>query len=186
MKTETIEWLRANELEKFDKIIEDDFPGAVGHIAPDFDNEPKVETRRWGDRRAEECPKDLNEALYNLWYKVRIQRHWNANKRRIEISHDILEVSNDGENWREANDREREGWDNGGFYIAQHRHEYNEVPDNSYTRERRALERRMQARRDEVAKKRKFSLDFEAMETFADAVDLEIAQIEREISQLHL
>ena len=179
-------WLREEALGKFDQIIEGEFPGAVGHVSPDFDGEPKIEIRRWGDRRAEECPKDVNEALYNLWYRVRIQQRWNADKRRLETSHDILEVSNDGKNWRAANDRERKGWDAGTFYFCQHLNEYDEVPDNSYTRERRALERRIQARRNEVAKKRKFSLDFEAAEAFADAVDLEIAQIEKEISQLHL
>lgn len=186
LKPQHVALLHSQALEKFDKIVEDDFPGAVGHIAPEFDSEPRIETRRWGDRRSEECPKDLNEALYNLWYQVRIQKFWNSKDRRIEFRHDILMVSKDGENWRAANDREREGWDAGTFYFCQHLHEHGEVPDNSYTRERRALQRRIQARRDEVEKKRRFSLDFEATEPFADAVDLEIAQIEKEISQLHL
>lgn len=186
MKIEHVERHRSEELGKFDKIIEDNFPGAVGHIAPDFDSEPKIEIKRWGDRRNEDCPKDLNEALYNLWYKVRTQKHWNSDSRRIETSHDIFEVSSDGEEWREANFRERDGWDYGELYFCQHLNEHDEVPVNSYTRERQALERRIRARRDEVTKKRKFSLDFEAAETFAEAVDLEIAQIEKEISQLHL
>lgn len=186
MKSEYFEQFLQSELEIFDQIIEDGFPGAVGHVAPDFNNEPKIETRRWGDRRAEECPKDLNEALYNLWYKVRLQKHWNAEKRRIETSHDILEVSNDGEIWRPANSREQNGWDAGTFYFYQHLNEHGEVPVNSYTRERRALERRIQTRREEVTKRRKFSIGFDDTEVFAEAVDLEIAKIEKEISQLHL
>ena len=186
LKPQHVALLHSEALEMFEKIIEDDFPGAVGHIAPEFDREPKVEIKRWGDRRNEDCPKDLNEALYNLWYKVRLQKHWNADKRRIETSHDILEVSNDGEIWRPANSREQDGWDAGTFYFCQHLNEHDEVPVNSYTRERCALERRIQTRRDEVTKRRKFSVGFEETEAFAEAVDLEIAQIEKEISQLHL
>lgn len=97
----------------FDKMHEAGYPNALPSIPPDFDAEPWIMVKRWGGPENEECPKDLNEVLYGLWYRVEFQRFWNADMRMVDRTHNIIEVSNDGEQWRAANEREVRGWDPG-------------------------------------------------------------------------
>lgn len=97
----------------FDDLHEVGYPNALPSIAPEFDAKPWVEVRRWGGEENEECPKNLNEAIYGLWYRVKLQRVWNAQMRMFGQSHEIIEVSEDGEVWRAANERQKLGWDAG-------------------------------------------------------------------------
>lgn len=97
----------------FDDLNEAGYPNALPSIPYDFVAEPWIEERRWGGEENEECPKSLNEAIYGLWYRVKIQRFWNAEMRMVDHAHEIVEVSEDGEEWRAANERQQRGWDAG-------------------------------------------------------------------------
>ncbi|SEL30082.1 hypothetical protein [Jannaschia helgolandensis] len=97
----------------FDQMHEAGYPNALPSIPPDFDAKPWFEVKRWGGAKNEECPKDLNEVLYGMWYRVKYQRFWNAEMRMVDQTHEIVEVSDDGEEWRAANEREVRGWDPG-------------------------------------------------------------------------
>jgi hypothetical protein len=92
------------------------FSKAVSHTPPKFESEPFIKESQWGDRRNEECPKDLNTSLYSKWYRERCQRYWDDQERRVDVTAEIVEVSTDGENWREPNETEKKGWDNGIYY----------------------------------------------------------------------
>lgn len=121
--------------QEFDAIWKRGLPQAIPRKPPVFSTEPRFTVKRWPDRRAEEAPKDLNEALYGLWFKERAVPFWDEDNRWVSARSEIVEVSQDGETWRAATDRERQGWDNGGEMIARYRHEHGEAPDNSYRRE---------------------------------------------------
>lgn len=98
---------------EFDQMHEAGYPNALPSIATDFDAAPWFEVKRWGGPENEECPKNINEELYGLWYRVKFQRFWNAEYRKIALSHEIVEVSEDGEEWRLPSKREVRGWDPG-------------------------------------------------------------------------
>ncbi len=68
----------------FDDLHEAGYPNALPSIPYDFDAKPLIETRRWGGEENEECPKNLNEAIYGLWYRVKIQRFWNTEMRMVD------------------------------------------------------------------------------------------------------
>lgn len=97
----------------FDDMHAASYSNALPSIPPAFDAEPWVEVKRWGGPENEECPKDLNGALYHLWYRVKYQRFWNADLRMVDQTHEIVEVSEDGQEWRAANERQKRGWDAG-------------------------------------------------------------------------
>ena len=113
MESKHNEMAREEFARQFDKMHEEGYPNALPSIAPDFDPEPWFEVKRWGGPENEECPKNINEVLYGKWYRVKFQRYWNAARRMIAHSHEIVEVSEDGEEWRAANEREARGWDPG-------------------------------------------------------------------------
>lgn len=98
---------------EFDAMHKAGYPNALPSVPPDFDQDPFYEVKRWGGEENEECPKNLNESLYGLWYRVRRQRFWNAEMRKVDMTHEIVEVSDDGVTWRAANEREKRGWDAG-------------------------------------------------------------------------
>lgn len=120
--------------QEFDALLEAGFSLALSRTPPEFDAEPFVEEKQWGDRRNEDCPKDLNTHLYGKHYRERCQRFWNAQDRRVNEKREIFEVSVDGENWREANETEKKGWDTGGYYFSQALIADTDT-NNSYTRE---------------------------------------------------
>ncbi|UXX82068.1 hypothetical protein [Roseovarius pelagicus] len=107
------EMYRSDFVKAFDDMHEAGYPNALPSIAPDFDAAPWFEVKRWGGPENEECPKNINEELYGLWYRVKYQRYWNADFRTVALSHEIVEVSEDGEEWRSPNKRETRGWDPG-------------------------------------------------------------------------
>ena len=59
---------------------------------------------------------------------------WDADERRVDVERETVEVSVDGENWREANETEKKGWYNGIiiFFEAMHA---DQDASNSYTQE---------------------------------------------------
>ncbi|MDF1668314.1 MAG: hypothetical protein P1U83_01765 [Roseovarius sp.] len=121
--------------QQLDELLEQGFPRAMSRTPPDFDPEPFIRHGQWGDRRNEECPKDINSRLYGKHYRERCVRFWDVKKRCVSVNSEIVEVSVDGENWRPANETEKKGWDNGIFYWEQALIETGEPPENSYTRE---------------------------------------------------
>ncbi len=133
-KPEHAEMYQADWIKEFDEMWEARFPQAMPRTPPEFDPEPYFEEKQWGDRRNEECPKDLNTLLYGKWYRERCQRFWDAQERRVDVGREIVEVSTDGENWRAANETEKKGWDNGiiQFFEAMHA---DRDASNSYTQE---------------------------------------------------
>jgi hypothetical protein len=91
---------------------------------------------QWPDRRAEEGPKDVNAGLYKKWYRERTSWAWSTKeRRRVVVSSEVIEVSENGQSWRPAYEYERKGWDCQGLEIARYREEYRERPLNSYDRE---------------------------------------------------
>ena len=121
--------------QQFDELLAQGFPSAVSRTPPDFDPTPFIREDRWGDRRNEECPKDINSFLYGKHYREQCVRFWSAEMRCVGVKSEIVDVSIDGENWRPANKTEKKGWDNGIFYWEQALIETGEPPENSYTRE---------------------------------------------------
>ncbi|SOH95241.1 hypothetical protein SAMN06273572_108115 [Monaibacterium marinum] len=110
-------------LKAFDDMQEAGYPNALPSIAPEFDAKPWIEVRRWGGEENEECPKNLNERLYGLWYRVKLNRFWNAKMRRVDLSHEIVEVLENGEDWRTASECEARGWDAGTELFLRGLHE---------------------------------------------------------------
>lgn len=125
---------------KFDEMHAQGYPDAIPKGPPPFDPQPWYVDSKWGDRRDEECPKDLNECLYGLWYRSKHRHVWNEQERRLELVSEIVEVSPDGETWLPANERQKQGWDPGTFFFMKHLHETGETPVNAYTRERQEVE----------------------------------------------
>lgn len=120
----------------FDEFWSTGLPRAIPRKCPEgFDLTPYEEVGQWGDRRNEEGPKDVNVALYRLYYKRRVTPFWDEQKRCRSSEVEIIAVSEDGENWRPPNDQEKKGWDFQGLAIARYRAERGESPLNCYTRE---------------------------------------------------
>jgi hypothetical protein len=107
------EMYRRDYVKAFDDMHAAGYPNALPSIPIDFDAEPWIMVKRWGGPENEECPKDLNEVLYGLWHRVKFQRFWNAEMRMVDQTYEIIEVSDDGKEWRAANEREVRGWDPG-------------------------------------------------------------------------
>lgn len=119
---------------EFDKMVEDGFPNAISRTPPAFEKTEIIE-HRWGDRRHEECPKDLNEPLYEKYYRRRLVRGWDQETRQVVVESDqVVEVSEDGQNWREPTERERQGWVGGTLFFFEALHEGGDT-SNSYSRE---------------------------------------------------
>lgn len=95
-KDEIVAIYRIGREKQFDALSESGFPKAVSRTPPIFDPEPYIEERQWGNRRDEECPKDLNTSLYSKWYRERCQRVWNVDERCVDVEREIVEVSSDG------------------------------------------------------------------------------------------
>ena len=125
---------RATRVQEFDALHEAGFPMAVSRTPTEFDAAPFIKERQWGDRRNEECPKDLNTHLYGKWYRERCQRYWDDQGRRVDVATEIVEVSTDGEIWREANETEKKGWDNGIIFFFEAMHADQDA-SNSYAQE---------------------------------------------------
>lgn len=118
---------------EFDAMQEAGFPRAVPKTPPELQVWEKV--KRWPDRRSEEGPKDVNDGLYGLWYRERVEQVWDAEARRVDEVREIVAVSTDGETWREPTGQELRGWIVPSLEIARYRAEHGESPDNSYCRE---------------------------------------------------
>jgi hypothetical protein len=138
--SEHAELYRADWVATFETMWDDGFPYAISRTPPEFDPEPYIKESKWGDRRNEECPKDLNTHLYGKRYRERCQRYWNEQDRRVDVTTEIVEVSTDGENWRAPNEIEKKGWDNGiiVFFEAMHA---DQDASNSYTQELKQAKR---------------------------------------------
>lgn len=173
------EFLRNEYVADFDAMVASGFPNHIPKTAPAFDDEPWVEIKQWGDRRQEESPKDLNVALYGLWYKRECRRVWDAFERRIEVQYAIVEVSEDGQNWTAARDHHKRGWDAGTFFFCKHFDETGETPVNSYTRERQEIEVRIREIQNKVNSPA--TADTELSRLLA-----ELSASHREIDALHL
>jgi hypothetical protein len=135
----------------FDELWASGLPRAIPRAAPaGFDVTPYEETGRWGDRRAEDGPFDVNEPLYRLFYRARITPFWDEQERCGSSVSEIVAVSEDGQEWREPSDVERRGWDRQGLEIARYRDEHGEQPANAYHREVEEAERALhRARQDQ-------------------------------------
>lgn len=126
--------------QEFDAMVAEGYPGATAQFTEPFEPVDVTEERRWGDRRDEDSPKDLNEELYNLHYRVRTCRYWNPDTRRSDGDSEITETSQDGVTWVPATERQKQGWDRGSYFFFEslNRGVY---PENSYTRELNELNR---------------------------------------------
>ena len=123
---------------EFDAMVEAGYPDATPKFVPRFEPYERTEERRWGDRRDEDAHKDLNEALYNLHYRIRTRTHWDPEKRNAVGDPEIIETSEDGVTWVPATERQKQGWDRGSYFFFEslNRGVY---PENSYTRELQEL-----------------------------------------------
>ncbi len=128
------EYERGQGEQEFDALHKAGFPKAKSRTPPDFDKEVYFEVSQWGDRRNEECPKDINTFLYGKWYRKRCQRYWDAEERKVGVECEIIEVSVDGENWRDANGTEKAGWESGIYFWEKALIEDQDT-SNSYSRE---------------------------------------------------
>lgn len=109
--------LRVSDWEhNWEAIVTRDFCYALPRTPPEFDAEPWFEEDRWGDRRNEECPKDINSALYKLHYRTKVTRFWDPDERVISARREIVAVSKDGVDWQDPTDRQKQGWSNGFDY----------------------------------------------------------------------
>jgi len=163
----------------FDERQELGFPFALSRTPPDFDPGPTISDHQWGDRRDERCFKDMNVELYNLHYRASTMQWWDENTREVMSASEIVQVSRDGETWRDANEREREGWDPGNYWFAYaFEHDGGDMR-NSYQRERdELLEKRSKARKDY-----EYSADGSEFEARAKAT---LDRLEHELVTLHL
>ena len=128
------------DVQEFDTMVAVGYPGAVARFMEPFEPEEWFVKKQWGDRRDEECPKDLNEPLYGLHYRERHWRYWNPKTRRSDGDSEIIETSQDGVTWRAATEREKQGWDRGTYFFCKSLNE-GVWPDNSYTLELAELAR---------------------------------------------
>lgn len=121
----------------FDERAALGFPLAVPrHMPKGTDLTPYEQETQWGDRRIEEGPKDVNEPIYKMWYRERIERFWDADAREVGARSEIVAVSVDGQGWRVPSEREKLGWERQSLANARYRFENDgESPVNSYTRE---------------------------------------------------
>lgn len=173
------DWLSREDGEKFDQMHDQGYPNAIPKAAPAFDPEPWYEEHQWGDRRQEECPKDLNECLYGLWYRSKRWRVWNEHERRLDVQSEIVEVSSDRETWLTANDRQKQGWDAGTYFFMKHVHETGESPLNSYNREKLEISCKIRDLKHKVSQ-----ADISGDVT--TSLDAELAAAYREIGGLRL
>lgn len=164
---------------EFDLLLEAGFPNALSRTPPEFDPGPIITEHQWGDRRQERCFKDLNIPLYNLWYRTKTTQWWDPDTREVKSESVIVQVSVDGENWRDANDRERQGWDSGDYWFAYVFEYDNGDMRNSYQRERDEL----LEKRKPIRKQLEYSADGSELEARARA---QLEAIERELATLHL
>lgn len=121
--------------EEFEDVVARGMPLAVPRECPDVDLTPTVQEKRWGDRRSEQGPWDVNEPLYRLHYRERVTPLWDQEERRVEKRREIVEVSEDGVTWRAPTEREKQGWDEQLPACLRHAEEHGEFPDNAYKRE---------------------------------------------------
>jgi hypothetical protein len=134
---------------EFDQMIEDGFPRAVPKFQPPFNPYEVIEQKRWGDRRDEDSPKDLNEELYGRFYRERTRHFWDPVTRRGDCEREITETSQDGVTWREATEREKQGWDRGTYFFLESLNR-GVWPDNSYTRDLDDLGRQFMKEREDL------------------------------------
>ena len=130
----TRSFMRSDLEKSFDAMHGAGFPQAISKTPPEFDREPFIQERKWGDRRNEDCPKDLNTHLYDKWYRMRCEKFWDATNRKVDMTTEIVEVSIDGESWRAPNEIEKEGWAVGTRFFFEALHAGDDT-SNSYTRE---------------------------------------------------
>lgn len=142
--------------EMWTKIHERDFSCAVSRTPVEFDTEPTFEEKQWGDRRNEDCPKDLNRPLYGLHYRTQYTKYWDPQKRCVMSEEEIVAVSRDKVNWTEPTERQKLGWDNGfnEWMIAMDGYKNT---DNSYTQELAAAETRVRYFEQKLSKKSRLS-----------------------------
>ncbi len=125
---------------KFSELVDRNFECAASRTPTDFDPEPYYTDDKWGDRRDETCPKDLNGALYNLHYRTKHTRFWDADNRCVDSETEIVAVSKDGVTWEDPTERQKQGWDRGfdEWLVAM---DAGKNTDNSYTQELEKAER---------------------------------------------
>jgi len=169
--------------DEFDAMHKADYPNALPSIPIDFDAAPWFEVKQFGDRRNEECHKDLNVSLYHLWCKSKCWRTWNAKYRALEFNTEIVEVSDDGENWREPTEREKRGWDPGTFHFMQYVNEFDTTPLNSFTQDQNKLKESIRSLRRLVAT-RKNDRGLNLSQEQVEELQTELSRKERELDQL--
>lgn len=132
-------------LQEFDERAAAGFPTAVSRQMPEgTDLTPYEREGQWKDRRYEEGPKDVNEAIYKLWYRERITPFWDEERRAVSQKTEIVAVSVDGQEWVEPSEREKLGWEDQSLANARYRFENDgESPENSYRREVEEARRKM-------------------------------------------
>ncbi len=137
---------------EFYQLVQDGFPRAIPKFQLPFRPYEVIEQKRWGDRRDEDSPKDLNQELYGLHYKVRTRHYWDAETRRDQGLPEIIETSADGATWRPATEREKQGWDRGEYYWHEALNQGQYPVENSYTRDMADLGRQFAKGREALDK----------------------------------
>lgn len=102
--------------QQFDGLAEAGFPLALSRTPPEYDPTPFARAGKWGDRRDENGPRDLNTHLYGKHYRQQCVRRWDASERKVVVDAEIVEVSADGTNWRPASELEKQGWQSGVYF----------------------------------------------------------------------
>ena len=74
-----------------------------------------------------------------MWYKTKITRHWDADTRKVVSEHEIVQMSDNGSDWRDADESERKGWDSGTYFWLEAMEIGNGDTRNPYQRERDEL-----------------------------------------------
>lgn len=144
--------LRDHYGREFDQMVADGFPRAVPKFQPPFDPYEVIEQKRWGDRRDEDSPKDLNEELYGRFYKERTRYFWDPATRRADGDREIIETSEDGVTWRPATEREKQGWDRGTYFFLEALNRGVYPVENAYTRDLADLGRQFVKEREGLDK----------------------------------
>jgi len=137
----------------WEQLVERDFNCAISRNPTDFDAEPYFTEDKWGDRRDENCPQDLNGALYNLHYRTQWTRFWDAKERCVASDTEIVAVSRDGVTWDNPTERQKQGWDRGfnEWLVAM---DAGKNTDNSYTQELEKAERAVREIEERLSRRR--------------------------------
>jgi len=171
---------------EFDQMVADGFPRSVPKHSPACEPCEVFQVRRWGDRRDEDSPKDLNQDLYGLHYRERTRHYWDADVRRGRSDTEIIETSEDGLTWRPATEREKQGWDRGAYFWHQALNQGVYPVENGYTRDLRELGHWFKEERDRLDKAIHGARDEGQKERARSALDAAERQFEEAKFKLRL